>query len=57
MTSLEAQSLERPGDVLAQLLAEPDEIDKLLAFGAEQAYAIAGPVLEDVKKIIGLTPP
>ena len=40
-----------------QLLAEPDEIDKLLAFGAEQAYAVAGPVLEDVKKIIGLTPP
>ena len=40
-----------------QLLAEPDEIDKLLASGAEQAYAITGPVLEDVKKIIGLTPP
>ena len=40
-----------------QLLAEPDEIDKLLASGAEEAYAITGPVLEDVKKIIGLTPP
>jgi tryptophanyl-tRNA synthetase len=38
-----------------QLLAEPDEIDKLLAFGAEQAHAITGPVLADVKKIIGLT--
>ena len=40
-----------------QLLAEPDEIDKLLASGAEEAHAITGPVLEDVKKIIGLTPP
>tara|TARA_E500000178_G_scaffold53235_1_gene49281 strand:+ start:1285 stop:2391 length:1107 start_codon:yes stop_codon:yes gene_type:complete len=40
-----------------QLLAEPDEIDKLLASGAEEACAITGPVLEDVKKIIGLTPP
>ena len=39
-----------------QLLAEPDEIDKLLASGAEQAHAITGPVLEDVKKIVGLTP-
>ncbi len=39
-----------------QLLAEPDEIDKLLASGAEQAFVITGPVLQDVKKIIGLTP-
>ena len=39
-----------------QLLAEPDEIDKLLARGAEQAHGIAGPILSDVKKIIGLTP-
>ena len=39
-----------------QLLAEPDEIDKLLASGAEQAYAITGPVLEDGKRIIGLAP-
>ena len=28
----------------------------LVASGAEQAYAISGPVLEDVKKIIGLPP-
>ena len=40
-----------------QLLADQDELDKLLASGAEQAYAIANPVLADVKKIIGLTPP
>jgi len=40
-----------------QLLAEPGEIDKLLVSGAEEACAISGPVLEDVKKIIGLTPP
>ena len=39
-----------------QLLAEPDEIDKLLARGAKRAHAITGPILEDVKKIIGLTP-
>ena len=38
-----------------QLLAEPDEIDKLLASGAEQAHAITGPILGEVKKIIGLS--
>ena len=39
-----------------QLLAEPEEIDRLLAKGAEQAQALTAPVLADVKKIIGLSP-
>ena len=38
-----------------QLLYEKDEIDKLLASGAEQAHAITSPILADVKKIVGLT--
>ncbi len=39
---------------LRQLIADPAEIDRVLAMGAEQASAVADPVVQDVKKIIGL---
>ena len=44
------------GAKMNQLLAEPEEIDRLLTSGAEQAQALTAPVLADVKKIIGLSP-
>lgn len=44
------------GKKMNQLLVEPDEIDRVLSAGAEQARKIAEPVLADVKKIIGLSP-
>ncbi len=36
-----------------ELLAAPDEIDRILAQGAVKARAIAGPVLDDSMKIMG----
>ena len=39
---------------LRQLIADPAEIDRVLAKGAECASAVADPVVNDVKKIIGL---
>ncbi len=39
---------------LRQLIADPVEIDRVLAKGAEQASAVADPVVRDVKQIIGL---
>jgi tryptophanyl-tRNA synthetase len=39
---------------LRQLIADPAEIDRVLAKGAERASDVADPVVKDVKKIIGL---
>jgi len=42
---------------MRRLLADPAEIDALLARGAERAEAIAGPVMDEVKDIVGLLRP
>jgi tryptophanyl-tRNA synthetase len=38
---------------MRRLLADPAEIDRLLADGAARASAIAEPILKDVKKLVG----
>jgi tryptophanyl-tRNA synthetase len=38
---------------VARLLADPAEIDRALGEGARRARAIAGPVMDEVKKIVG----
>ncbi len=42
------------GDRLRRLLADPAEIDRVLARGAEQAAEIAEPVLAETKQLVGL---
>jgi tryptophanyl-tRNA synthetase len=42
------------GADMARLMEDPAEIDRLLAAGAERATAIARPILDEVKDIIGL---
>ncbi|PIE15407.1 MAG: tryptophan--tRNA ligase [Rhodobacterales bacterium] len=39
---------------MARLMQQPDEIDAILCKGADQARAIAEPILADVKRIIGM---
>jgi tryptophanyl-tRNA synthetase len=39
---------------MRRLNAEPDHIDAILADGADRARAIAGPIMDDVKDIVGL---
>ena len=56
LADLAVQVIAPIGAKMNQLLAEPEEIDRLLAKGAEQAQALTAPVLADVKKIIGLSP-
>jgi tryptophanyl-tRNA synthetase len=41
---------------MRELMAEPDEIDRILTDGAERADAIATPVLREVKDIMGFLP-
>ncbi len=38
---------------MTRLLADPAEIDRMLADGARRARAIAGPIMNDVKDIVG----
>ena len=40
-----------------ELVRDPAELDRLMARGAEQAEAIAGPKLDDMKRRMGLTLP
>jgi len=39
---------------MRRLLADPGHIDAVLADGAERARAIAGPIMNDVKDVVGL---
>ena len=41
------------GGEMKRLMADPAHVDKVLADGAERAAAIAGPVIAEVKKILG----
>ena len=39
-----------------RLMADVPELDRLLARGAEQARALSGPKLEEVKRRVGFLP-
>jgi len=41
------------GDGMRRLMGDPAEIDRILREGAERARAIAGPILAEVKDIVG----
>ncbi len=38
---------------MRRLLADPAEIDRILAAGAERARALAAPIISDIKKLAG----
>jgi tryptophanyl-tRNA synthetase len=39
------------------ILADPAEIDRTLARGAQQANAIAAPIMDDVRRVVGFWRP
>ena len=41
---------------MRRLMSDPGEIDRILAAGADRARAIAAPILEDTKRIVGFWP-
>jgi tryptophanyl-tRNA synthetase len=41
------------GGEMRRLMADPAEIDRVLAAGAERARDVAAPTLAEVKKIVG----
>lgn len=53
LADLAVEKLGPIGGEMRRLLADPAEIDRVLAAGAERANAIARPILADVKKLVG----
>ena len=45
------------GAAMTRYLADPAEIDRILAAGAERAIAAAEPTLAEVKRIVGFWRP
>ena len=57
LAELAVEKLSPISSEMARLMADPAEIDRLLAKGAEQARAITAPVLRKTYDIVGMIPP
>ncbi|MDA9639632.1 tryptophan--tRNA ligase [SAR116 cluster bacterium] len=57
LAELAVTKLAPMGAKMRDLLENPDEIDKILDQGAQQAQAIAAPILEEVHQIVGFLGP
>ncbi len=53
LADLAVEKLAPVGDRMRRLMADPAELDRILAKGADRARAIAQPVVEEVKDIVG----
>ncbi len=53
LSELAVESMAPVTAEMRRLMADPAEIDKVLARGADQAREVAQPVIEEVKKIVG----
>jgi tryptophanyl-tRNA synthetase len=53
LADLLVERLAPVSDRMRRFLADPAEIDRILAEGAERARAIAAPVMDDVRRIVG----
>jgi tryptophanyl-tRNA synthetase len=57
LAELLAQRLGPVSAEMERLIADPGEIDRVLAAGAERARALAQPVLEETKRLVGFWKP
>ena len=53
LADLMVESLAPVSDTMRRLMADPAEIDRILADGAKRARLIAAPILADTRKIVG----
>jgi len=53
LAELAVERLSPVANEYARLIADPAEIDLILTRGAERARAVAGPVIKDIKEIVG----
>ncbi len=57
LADLAAAKLAPIADEMRRLLADPAALDRTLRHGAERAHAIAAPIMDDVRRIVGLWGP
>ena len=57
LTDLAVEKLGPIAEEMKRLMADPAEIDRILAKGADRARAIADPVVAEVRETIGLLRP
>ena len=57
LADLAVARLSPVADTMRRLMNDPAEVDRVLASGAERARAIAEPVMEDVRRIVGFWRP
>ena len=57
LAELTAAKIAPIGAEMRRLLADPAEIDRVLAKGVDRARAIAGPVVADTKRLVGFWAP
>ena len=53
LADLLVASLSPVGEAMRRMLADPAEIDRILAAGADRARALASPTLEETRRIVG----
>jgi tryptophanyl-tRNA synthetase len=53
LADLAVEKLGPIGGEMRRLLADPAEIDRILAAGAERANAVAAPTMAQVRKLVG----
>lgn len=55
LADLVVDKLRPVSDLMRRYLADPDELDRILASGADRANAMAEPILTDIRKVIGFS--
>lgn len=53
LADLAVAALSPVSDSFRRYLADPAELDKVLASGAERASAVAEPIVDETKRIVG----
>jgi tryptophanyl-tRNA synthetase len=53
LADLAVAKLKPIADEMRRLLSDPAEIDRILKSGAERAHAVAAPIMDEVKKLVG----
>ena len=56
LTDLLVANLAPVSEAMRRMIADPAEIDRILAAGAEKARALAAPTLEETRRIVGFWP-
>ncbi len=55
LAELVVETLQPVSDLMRRYLADPDELDRILAAGADRANVLAEPILSDIRKVIGFS--